>query len=102
MPGCCSHHAGVAQQLRSLSCFKSHLHLRRGFASLAEAAEDALAALRAARGPACEAAPALQAARASLTHAPDLAAWRDTLRDVHDSLAPPASTAEVALLDALS
>lgn len=56
-------------------------------------------ALRAARGPAREAAPALRVSRESLAHAPDLAAWRNTLHDVHASLAP---TAEVMALSTIS
>ena len=60
---------------------------RRGFASLEEAAQDALAAIAALRGPARESAPAPHAAQQSLRHTPDLEQWRDTLEGISETLA---------------
>ena len=80
-----------AKQMHFVHCQESGA-LCRGFTSLAAAAEDALAALGAARGPAWQAAPALQVAReGQVRHTPDLARWREALGEVQDSLAPSCS-----------
>ena len=68
---------------------------RRGFTSLAEAAEDALAALAACRAPAQSSAPQLQIARGGIQHLPDFEGWRDTMTHVHSSLSASSSVVQV-------
>lgn len=89
-------------QLYTCCLLTSFRYCLRGFTSLGQAVEDALAALAACRAPAQSSAPQLQIARGGMRHLPDFEGWRDTMTSVHSSLSASSSVVQVIMVSLLT